>query len=395
MQISIILSLIKRIQCGPGLFRFLLAFIVVIYHTVGAFPLGHYAVYVFFMLSGYWIFKMFEEKYSTYKTSYWVYLKSRLMRVIFVYWMVLIIGIIVFFATTYLTQNYSWQQFSLTEIFLKNIFIFGINQSPIMFIVPAWSLEVEIQFYVLVPLLVLIRKQVSIYGLILGSIALLIAYLTLIPLENRFSNIALYLPFFLVGAWLYYAQKVFSAKAANIGLLIGVFIIAVNFLVPALRPLFLVKTEPLFGAAHYQDQMNMVLALLTIPYLSRNITQKITDKFDGSWSSMSFILYLLHWPLLRVYTTILQFNGGQYHTIILALYILICVGLSYLLSISVDQYFESKRRAWLKQQPKAIAPLPVLVPEIENTSNNDLNELPLPEMAVVYSENKHQQNKRN
>ena len=47
---------------GPGLFRFILAFMVLIFHTISFFPLGHYAVYVFFMLSGYWIFKMFEEK---------------------------------------------------------------------------------------------------------------------------------------------------------------------------------------------------------------------------------------------------------------------------------------------------------------------------------------------
>ena len=53
---------------SPGLFRLLLAFLVVIFHTTSFIPLGNYAVYVFFVLSGFWIFKMYNDKYKNYNT---------------------------------------------------------------------------------------------------------------------------------------------------------------------------------------------------------------------------------------------------------------------------------------------------------------------------------------
>jgi peptidoglycan/LPS O-acetylase OafA/YrhL len=353
---NIMQNFLSSLKCGPGLFRFILAFVVVIYHTVGAFPLGHFAVYVFFMLSGYWIFKMFEEKYSSYKNAYLVYIKSRLLRVIFIYWLVLLVGIIVFFVAVSITQSDSWQQFSMTEIVLKNVFILGINQSPIMFVVPAWSLEVEIQFYLLAPVLVLLRPYISIQWLLVAAVAAMLLYIQVVPLQHRVSNIVLYLPFFLIGAWLYYSHKLFSAKTANFGLWLGVLVIAVNVLVPSLRAGFLTKTAPLFGAHHYQDQINIVLAFLTLPYLSRNITQKETSSFDGTWSSMSFVLYLLHWPLLKIYYTLLYVNGNAYKAIFFGGYFIVSVALSYFISVTADRYFENIRRNWLKKQTKASVP---------------------------------------
>ncbi len=38
---------ISGFKTGPGLFRLLLAFMVVVSHTILLFPFGHYAVYVF------------------------------------------------------------------------------------------------------------------------------------------------------------------------------------------------------------------------------------------------------------------------------------------------------------------------------------------------------------
>ena len=200
---------------GPGLFRFILAFMVSIFHTISFFPLGHYAVYVFFMLSGYWIFKMFEEKYSRYTRAYWVYIRSRLLRVIFVYWLVMILAMITFFITNAILHNNSWQQFSLAEILIKNLLILGINTSPVMFISPAWSLDIEIQFYLLAPLFVLLRKYINIKAQFFLSILLLAVILYLVPHSRRVSNLLLYLPFFLSGAWLYYSARYFRQKVPS------------------------------------------------------------------------------------------------------------------------------------------------------------------------------------
>lgn len=351
---------ITSLNPGPGLFRFLLAFMVVIFHTFLYFPFGHYAVYVFFMLSGYWIFKMYEEKYSRYRNAYWVYIRSRLLRIVFVYWFVLALSILTFFIINSLLSNYSWQRFSLAEILIKNIGIIGINSSPVMFITPAWSLDVEVQFYLVAPLLVLLRKYVGIPLQLVLSILVLAAILYCIPLEKRMSHLLMYLPFFLCGAWLYYSGKVFSSNNSRLCLALAAVFVIINVLVPVLRQGFLQKNDPLYGLHQYQDQVNIVLALLTIPFISRNVTQKVTDPNDATWSSMSFVLYLVHWPLLKVYTTAVTMQGEKYKPAFLIVFYIVSLLVAYLITTRFDRYFEGIRKKWLSKQEKKSAYAPAI-----------------------------------
>jgi len=274
------------------------------------------------------------------------------MRLLFVYWLVLAIAIIVFFAKSYLLSNDSWRDMNLVEIFSKNIMVIGLNSSPIIFITPAWSLEVEIQFYLAVPILVMLRRYLDIRVQLLISLLILVVLIYYIPVNDRLPNLFFSLPFFLIGAWLYYSSKVFTEKTANIFLLAGAAVLLLNFSVPALRAIFLVKTESRFGIDQYQDHINMLLALLTIPFLTRNITQKISDKNDSTWSSMSFVIYLLHWPLLKLYNTALLMEGNKYKLIYLALLYIASLLFSYIIAIKYDKYFEGVRRKWLSKQQK-------------------------------------------
>ncbi|MFM2360611.1 MAG: hypothetical protein RLY16_2604 [Bacteroidota bacterium] len=331
---------------GKGMLRLILAFSVMLFHTLNFFPLGHYAVFIFFVLSGYWIFKVYEENYSTYKNAYWVYLRSRIMRIAFIYWLVLSIAIVAFFSSNGLTHSYSWQQFSFTEILVKNLLLIGINTAPVMFVVPAWSLEVEIQFYVLAPMLIWLHRKIAIQWQLLFSIVLLLILVAIIPIEKRFSQVFLYLPFFLAGAWLYYSQKVFSAKVAGWSLLTGLAVLMVHFFVPLLYAKLQVRTAPVFGLDHYQDQINILLVVLTIPFLSRNLILPTVNSNDATWSSMAFVLYLIHWPLLRMYNAMMPL-AGQHHFIYLMAYYLICILAAYVISATADRFFEELRRSWL------------------------------------------------
>jgi peptidoglycan/LPS O-acetylase OafA/YrhL len=73
-------------KLGPGAFRLILALAVVLHHCTRFFPFGTVAVYVFFILSGYWVTRMWEERYSTSQNAYSLFVLSRSLRIFPLYW---------------------------------------------------------------------------------------------------------------------------------------------------------------------------------------------------------------------------------------------------------------------------------------------------------------------
>src|SRR5258708_12386478 len=65
----------------PGLFRLFLSTVVVISHF-SRFDLGAMAVDLFFVLSGYWICRMWREKYMTAPNPYTTFIASRFGRLV-------------------------------------------------------------------------------------------------------------------------------------------------------------------------------------------------------------------------------------------------------------------------------------------------------------------------
>jgi peptidoglycan/LPS O-acetylase OafA/YrhL len=139
----------------PGIFRLILALLVVLYHTIGFLPIGPFSVYVFFVLSGYWIFRMYVEKYSKFENPYATFVKSRLYRLMPVYLLILVISILIYLIVPELRGKFLDNvQASPRSIF--NLFCLGLNFSNFRVIGPAWSLDVEIQFYMMAPLMLLL-----------------------------------------------------------------------------------------------------------------------------------------------------------------------------------------------------------------------------------------------
>lgn len=190
-----------------GLLRFLLAICVVAAHAEGIFGLhligGELAVQSFFIISGFYMSMILNEKYNSYK----LFISSRFIRIYPLYFIVLILSLIVglsFLKTDYhpegLLTYYSKYGASLsfpTQFFLffSNTFIFfqdvvmflGINNvngnlfftsnfqnsNPplylLLFIPQAWSISIELFFYLLAPFIVK-KSLYVIFLLILGSL---------------------------------------------------------------------------------------------------------------------------------------------------------------------------------------------------------------------------------
>jgi len=148
-----------------GVFRFVLAICVVIAHiakpSYGLSIIGGFAVYGFFILSGYLMTLVMNKRYGFDAEGIKKFLLNRFLRIYPTYWLSILISII-------LLMNYGQhdlQHFndkikypdSLYDI-LSNTFIFGLARTGLFELhdtilsPPAWALEIELIFYIAIGL---------------------------------------------------------------------------------------------------------------------------------------------------------------------------------------------------------------------------------------------------
>jgi peptidoglycan/LPS O-acetylase OafA/YrhL len=176
---------------GPGQFRVILAILVVFSH-MSDFEIGRPAVFVFFMLSGYWVLRMYEQKYRPTAPA-WVFYLSRFMRI----WLA--------FATAFLA---TFLILALTPLakpteMLWGLPLLGIATTKRDVLGTSWSLDIELQFYLLVPVisLVLVWMGQSLSRLMV--LAMGVAGLTILGWGLQLSfglwTLMSYLPAFIIG----------------------------------------------------------------------------------------------------------------------------------------------------------------------------------------------------
>ena len=226
-----------------GLLRFLFALSVISAHTgpiLGAsFIGGKMAVQAFFMLSGFYMAMVLAKKYNC-KGSFKLFITKRILRLYPTYWIVLIISVIVSFVflqmgsestlTFYKQYQTALNPLALGYLVLSQIFILGmdlvmffgvdtvhktmfftndyLNTHPqlynFLFVPQAWTLSLEMVFYIFAPFLVKKKTRV-LFFLIAVSLCFryFLYYLGLHrePWTNRFFPTELV--FFLIGILAY------------------------------------------------------------------------------------------------------------------------------------------------------------------------------------------------
>jgi peptidoglycan/LPS O-acetylase OafA/YrhL len=272
---------------GPGFFRLFLALAVFVHHTT-RFAIGPSAVYIFFCLSGYWIYKMYIYRYSKTRQPFLTYAVSRLWRLLPTFWLVTFLTFAFLFFDGTLASY--WDGSDKAHFVVSNLIILGYHTLQKQPIVPAWSLDIEMQFYVLAPLLAMLFawRKISPVWLLLGfAVISLTSYL----LRNPFSSVD-YLFYFTIG------MAAASADWRPSGKLV------MGFLGAAVLMIAVCAVSPWHGAlllgAHpgplsvYNPHLNVVLALLMIPYAIYT-TRHPGFRMDGMFADLSYIVYLLHW----------------------------------------------------------------------------------------------------
>lgn len=138
-----------------NLLRFILALNVVLFHLAAAIVLvdGRIAVLGFFCVSGFLITKIVQETYTS-SRQVGPFLLNRFLRIYPQYVAALLLGILavyIFPNTAQLIIPQHRLPLSAGE-WIPQFTIFGLYQSKILLVPPAWSLNVELYFYLLIGL---------------------------------------------------------------------------------------------------------------------------------------------------------------------------------------------------------------------------------------------------
>ncbi len=313
-----------------GILRTILALAVIVYHSFKIFGLhlcgGQVAVESFYMISGFYMALILNEKYTG-VGSYKKFILSRFYRIFPVYWIVLVSAFLIcivgyfgfnhpFYLARYI-NNYSC--LSGTTIFyfvFENIVVIGQDIlyflrldeycQPIFtynvlsykhtgfqyLLVPqAWSISIEFMFYLIAPFLV--TKKVK-WQIILVLIGISVKcyfdyfhYLCFDPWTYRFFPFEL--AFFMAGsvAYAFYKQLTFKSISPKIGYsLLSICIFGVFVL------------DEIKIQDDYKNSVFYLFLLVSMPFIFKTLKDNIWDRKIGE---LSFSLYISHHLLVSLW----------------------------------------------------------------------------------------------
>jgi peptidoglycan/LPS O-acetylase OafA/YrhL len=310
-----------------GTIRFLLALAVVCAH-VGklpfTIPLGSLlAVQGFYIISGFLIALVWTNKYQRSPNGRFLFYSNRAARIYILYWAVVVISIGAALLIKWLTRDFPsywgspprgllpYTLFTNTWIFgsswaywlgydsLPNVsidhgslyFTMEYTSSPwpvwrTMILGPAWTIDLELCFYLLAPFLVSMRLR-YILAIIAASLAARFSWYAMghniDPWNYRFFPFEI--GFFMLGVAAYRVSSMVSWQPGS-----KILTIAFAALVGSILGFDMLG---LFHGSFNSFAYLFIFAAL-IPYVF-NLTR--SWKFDRFLADMSFPLYLVHWPV--------------------------------------------------------------------------------------------------
>lgn len=341
---------------GPGRYRLGLALLVLVHHSTRL-GLGPAAVYVFFCLSGYWMHAVWESRYAKLPHGYATFMVARYFRLLPLFW---VCGFLAFVTEIYLGKVDPTQWLSQTHTAVEwlhvvgpHVFILGYNWLEHMTIVPAWSLDVEVQFYLLLPLLAVLVRSID--WLIL-PLAAAIAWAVLgTPLDH---TVAVYLLFFLLGMLSHQWRWRPRGQTALIASVIGGLWVVALVTSPSMRPVLIGGTQQGEIYRHWNELANAALALIVLPLTVWTASLK-ADARDRMWGDMSYAVYLIHAPVLAVYSRWFGHMSVLERLPYWFVMIGVVLGVSWVLWRWIDAPMMSLRNRFLDTDSSVVRPLTV------------------------------------
>ena len=320
---------------GPGAFRLLLALLVVASH-LSSLALGRPAVFAFFTLSGYWVLRMYEQKYRP-ATTVPVFYLSRVLRI----WLPFASAYLLVMLLLNLTGSPRGAEY------LQSLLVFGIASTGRDVLGVSWSLDIEMQFYLAVPLLWLVLQRRLPWSGMLSGVLLLTGLGWGLLLGWGLWTFLAFLPCFAAGGLIWATRFDPGPRLAALSAAGFLGIGALLYLIPETRS-FVISGE---YATARDDILGMAWVMVLVPFIAWNVQQK-SNALDMHMGNYSYALYITHWPVIALVGPLLAPVSILDKLVLLAV-----IGVvSILFYLAVDRPMEGLRRrvvaAARDQRPK-------------------------------------------
>jgi len=271
---------------SPGALRLWLA-MVVVFHHVSQIEVGKAPVLVFFALSGYWVCRVWQDRYRHARQPWLTFVISRWWRVAPVMLLATVLSFTALWGVG--SAQLAMAAGMAPQQFLSSVFVLGYAMMPVRPVGPAWSLDIEMQFYLVAPLLVLLVRRIPANILLLFTYSFYALCLMAWPEMVLTSFI---FPFVLgiVAAqhkWTVSPRLAEGAQALAVTLVIAAW-------VSPWKPMLLETANDSWWPA-----FNILLAALVLPQALVSV-QSRGSRMDRIWADQSYIVYMLHWPAIVI-----------------------------------------------------------------------------------------------
>jgi peptidoglycan/LPS O-acetylase OafA/YrhL len=281
-----------------GTWRLLLAWLVIADHTPGLrqivdLEIGKIAVCTFFFVSGFLMPLTFNSHYHRYG---WLggarrFYLNRFLRIYPIYWAALVATLLAvgFYGPGLLEHAASVTDLERVRTYLQNVLLLGLNQTFVWggdfrLDPPAWTLDVELQYYALVPLLLLLgarrRPWLTLTLIGLGGVS---AYLFFRPTQvyGIDRSLLAWSLFFLLGYGFYFSPALQSLALRK------------RWLIAAIAALLVLARLSRFA--------NLTTLLVTLAFIAVSAALLVLQQnrgfgaLDRLFGDLSYPTYILHW----------------------------------------------------------------------------------------------------
>jgi peptidoglycan/LPS O-acetylase OafA/YrhL len=348
-----------------GLLRILLALSVVLNHLgpIFGFTLlnGKIAVESFFIISGFYMSLILNEKYIKKNGSYRLYITNRFLRIYPVYWFVLALTFI-FMLTQNSMRPLLFQYFNnfapfgslsvfstFTQYIFKNVFIFSTVDYFVLIpkiydrllVGQAWTLGIELTFYLIAPFITRLRIKSLIFLIFLAILIRVYAthYAHFYPDDQVDYFFIPNFIFFCLGIASYYLYL--GYRKINIQNSITVVIIAIFFIITLLFnfiPVHLTNTPFLLQWLFY------ILLLFMLPVL---FVHQGKNKLMMYLGDITYPLYICHLLVIYILQSLMinKANENLYRIIGVVVCIFFAIILNRYIANPIDKYRQARIKA--------------------------------------------------